>query len=234
MSYCVNCGVELAASEKCCPLCGVEVLNPKKPYDPTAERPYPSKHEAVMHRAIRRVAAWVLLVLAGIPVISMLLMDLIADGRLDFSLLPSASIALGYMVFVFPCLFRKPRIWLFMIFGTLETAAYLFVLKLLVGGNWYYLFALPVTLMTGAAVIGAYLMISAKKPSFMLKTIIVLVILAVYVLALQLLIELHFFKRIYFDWSLYAAVTFAMLSIAVLIAGSLYRRNERFRKKMFF
>ena len=32
MSYCVNCGVELAPSEKRCPLCGVEVVNPAKPW----------------------------------------------------------------------------------------------------------------------------------------------------------------------------------------------------------
>ena len=28
MSYCVNCGVELAPSEKNCPLCGTPVINP--------------------------------------------------------------------------------------------------------------------------------------------------------------------------------------------------------------
>lgn len=234
MSYCVNCGVELAAGEKSCPLCGVEAVNPLKPYDPTAERPYPSKHETVMHRAIRIVAAWVLLVLSGIPVITMLLVDLVADGRLDWSLLPVASIVLGYMVFVFPCLFKRPKVWLFMLFGTVETAVYLFVLHVLIGGNWYYLFALPVTFITGAAAIGVYLMVSAKKPSYTLKITIVLVILAVFTLLLQLLIELCFFRRIRFDWSIYTAIALSMLSIAVVIAGNLYRRNERFRKKMFF
>ena len=31
MSYCVNCGVELEKSEKRCPLCGVEGINPAQP-----------------------------------------------------------------------------------------------------------------------------------------------------------------------------------------------------------
>ena len=39
MSYCVNCGVELAASERRCPLCGVEVINPREPFDENGERP---------------------------------------------------------------------------------------------------------------------------------------------------------------------------------------------------
>lgn len=234
MSYCVNCGVELAASEKCCPLCGVEVVNPVKPYDPTAVKPYPSRHETVMHRAIRIVAAWVLLVLSGIPVITMLLVDLIGDGRLDWSLLPVASIVLGYMVFLFPRLFKRPRVWMFMIFGTVEIAVYLFVLHVLLGGHWYFLFALPVTFMTGAAAIGIFLMASSKKASYTLKISIILVILSAFVLLLQLLIELCFFGRVKFDWSIYASVALAMLSIAVVIAGRLYRRNEKFRKKMFF
>ena len=33
MSYCVNCGVELADSERRCPLCHTEVHNPRQPYD---------------------------------------------------------------------------------------------------------------------------------------------------------------------------------------------------------
>ena len=31
MSYCVNCGVELDASAKKCPLCDTPVYNPKAP-----------------------------------------------------------------------------------------------------------------------------------------------------------------------------------------------------------
>ena len=54
MSYCVNCGVELEKSEKCCPLCGVEVHNPLDPYDPQAPRPYPQRVERLIRRKDRR------------------------------------------------------------------------------------------------------------------------------------------------------------------------------------
>ena len=234
MSYCVNCGVELAASEKRCPLCGVEVINPASPFDPTAARPYPARHEAIKHRVLRVVAARVVSLLMAIPLILVLLLDLVEDGALTWSLIPAASVAAAFMIFVFPCLFKKPRVWMFMLFSTLAAAAYLFVLNILTKGNWYYLFALPVTVMTGAAIIGGYLMISSKKASFPLKAIIVLLILMVFVLLLQMLIELHFSGRIRFDWSLYAAVTCGMLSLAVLIVGRLYKKNEKLRKKLFF
>ena len=42
MSYCVNCGVELEASLKRCPLCGTEIINPNERSVPDpAARPFP-------------------------------------------------------------------------------------------------------------------------------------------------------------------------------------------------
>ncbi|MBO4384981.1 MAG: zinc ribbon domain-containing protein [Clostridia bacterium] len=234
MSYCVNCGVELAASEKRCPLCGVEVINPSSPFDPTAARPYPDRHEAIRHRAIRVVAARVLSLLMAIPFILVLLLDLIEDGSMSWSLIPAASIAFAFLAFVFPCLFKKPILWMFMIFSTLAAAAYLFVLHIILKGGWYYLFALPLTAMTGAATIGIYLMIRSKKASLPLKLIIILLIIMVFVLLVQLVTELNFRGEIRFDWSLYVAVSCGMLSLVVLIVGRLYRKSERFRKKLFF
>ena len=41
MSYCVNCGVELEASLKACPLCHTPVINPKQIGQPVPPSPYP-------------------------------------------------------------------------------------------------------------------------------------------------------------------------------------------------
>ena len=49
MSYCVNCGVELAKSEKKCPLCGVEAVNPKEKGEPAGKPPYPKELKETPH-----------------------------------------------------------------------------------------------------------------------------------------------------------------------------------------
>ncbi|MBO6061657.1 MAG: hypothetical protein J6P98_06055, partial [Clostridia bacterium] len=121
-----------------------------------------------------------------------------------------------------------------MLFGTLETAVFLFVLWCILGGNWLWLFALPVTLLTGAAVIGCCLITTSKKARLPLKMIVVLLIAMVYVIVLQMLIEIYLHGAIRLDWSLYAAVACGLISIAVLIVGHLYNKNEAFKKKMFF
>ena len=41
MSYCVNCGVELDASAKKCPLCDTPVYNPKAPEPEKQPSPFP-------------------------------------------------------------------------------------------------------------------------------------------------------------------------------------------------
>lgn len=234
MSYCVNCGVELAASEKRCPLCGVEVLNPREPFDELAARPFPADVEKVRHRLVRVTAAQVFSLLLAIPLISILLVDLIQDGALTWSLIPTAAMVCAFLAVVLPCLFKRPIVWLFMILGVAETVLLLFVLKVILGGDWLWLFALPITLLTGAAVIGGYLMIRSRRAPLALKVVIILLILAVYIIVLQMLIEIHLHGRIRIDWSLYAAIPCGMLSLVALIIGRLVRKNEAFRKKMFF
>ncbi len=234
MSYCVNCGVELSASEKRCPLCGVEVINPVAPYDPAAEKPFPADVETVEHRTVRRTAAAVLSLLIVIPFVSVIAADLIDGGRFGWSVIPAAAILLGFMTIVFPCLFKRPKVWLFMLFGVIEVAAFLFGLSMWLKGHWYFTFALPMTALIGAYLIGCWLMISSKKARLPLKVIIVLVMTMVLVLVMQLLIELHIRGRIRFDWSIYTAISCGIMSIAVLIVGKLFRKREDFRKKMFF
>ena len=43
--YCVKCGVELADSEKVCPLCGTRVFHPDLP-QAQGEPPYPPQEQA--------------------------------------------------------------------------------------------------------------------------------------------------------------------------------------------
>ena len=47
MSYCVNCGVELDASARACPLCGTPVVNPRAPVQPDALLPFPERRAEV-------------------------------------------------------------------------------------------------------------------------------------------------------------------------------------------
>ena len=86
MSYCVNCGVELEKSEKNCPLCGVEVINPARPYDDKAVRPYPKRLDPINARINRQFIASVLSICMAFPAVLCLAINLSLNGSLSWSL----------------------------------------------------------------------------------------------------------------------------------------------------
>ena len=106
MSYCVNCGVELADSETRCPLCGVEVVTPVKPWVEPKTPPYPERLERIMSRIDRRFFAGLLGVILLIPVCITLLIDLLANNGVTWSAYVVGGITVFFFVVVFLfCLF---------------------------------------------------------------------------------------------------------------------------------
>ena len=81
MSYCVNCGVELEASEKNCPLCGVEVINPRMPYVEGAPRPYPARLDPINARMNRRLSRLYLSIIIAFPAVLTLSINYIYSGE---------------------------------------------------------------------------------------------------------------------------------------------------------
>ncbi|MEG1385319.1 MAG: hypothetical protein RSD08_08485, partial [Oscillospiraceae bacterium] len=77
MSYCVNCGVELAESEKRCPLCNTEVINPSKPEHRVREYPYPKRVETLSRQIDKRFLVWIAGMIMLIPTIVTLFCDLV-------------------------------------------------------------------------------------------------------------------------------------------------------------
>ena len=63
--YCVKCGVELADSEKVCPLCGTRVFHPDLPRA-QGEPPYPPQEQARPEEVSHTGALFVLTVLLAL------------------------------------------------------------------------------------------------------------------------------------------------------------------------
>ncbi len=66
--YCIKCGVELADSEKRCPLCGTPVFHPDLPRNLT-EPPYPADRRIRREDVNRSGILFVLTVVALLPAI---------------------------------------------------------------------------------------------------------------------------------------------------------------------
>lgn len=112
MSYCVNCGVKLAESEKKCPLCHCPVVNPMEPQkaDDAAqqtERPYPKRRDSIKNIVDRSFIISVVSILYVLPLAICLLIDWMLDRALSWSVISSVAIILSWALFFQPALFHK-------------------------------------------------------------------------------------------------------------------------------
>ena len=84
MSYCVKCGVELADSERVCPLCGTRVFHPDLPCG-QGEPPYPPAHHP-RHEEVSRIGVlFVISVCMLLPAVITVLCDWRINGTIVWS-----------------------------------------------------------------------------------------------------------------------------------------------------
>ena len=69
MSYCVNCGVELDATARACPLCHTPVQNPNRPVDAELPPPFPSRRKEVQPASKKELALLISAMFASVAVL---------------------------------------------------------------------------------------------------------------------------------------------------------------------
>ena len=141
--YCMQCGVKLAESEKCCPLCGLEAYHPhlkKQEGSPL----YPDRLQPE-----REVSPWgikaIVLTVFLLPLITVLLCDLTISGSVTWSGYVIGALILTYVVLVLPFWFKKPNPVVFVPCDFAAIALYLLYIDLVNCGGWFLSFAFPVT-----------------------------------------------------------------------------------------
>lgn len=147
--YCIQCGVQLADTEKVCPLCATVCYHPDIPR-PDAEPLYPEDRKPQTQVSPLGVMS-ALTFLFAIPVVICLMCDLRINGRVTWSGYAAGAIILVYELFLLPGWFRKPNPVIFVPCGFAAATVYLLYIDLFTGGGWFLPFAFP--LMGGLCVI---------------------------------------------------------------------------------
>lgn len=143
MSYCVNCGVELAKGEKRCPLCFTEVYNPKE-QGGEAVRPYPAAKELPKPVNVGALVTLISLIISGLILIS-IACDLFDTGRLTWSAYVMASLLLVWIFIVPPVFIKGNTVFASLLLDFVGISVFLFGIAWLTGGSWFMPFALPLT-----------------------------------------------------------------------------------------
>lgn len=142
--YCVKCGVELGECGGKCPLCGTSVIVP--PDEKPTEHPLYPPRVGEAERVNPRGVMFLLTVLCAIPALIALICDLQLNRSVTWSSYVLGAIALFYVTVLLPCWFYRPNPTVFVPCDFAAAAAFLALIAWKNGGwNWYFFFALPVT-----------------------------------------------------------------------------------------
>lgn len=237
MSYCVNCGVELAKSEKSCPLCGVEVLNPAEPWKEPVSRPYPAYLERIIRGVDRQYFALLAGLLLLVPVSVCVVIDLLSCGSLSWSTYVVGTAALIALTILMPISTGAGNPWRNLIVDTLAILGLLWLIdyKAALAGGWFLPLALPIIL--ALAVIAALIMLyfrRRKKKALLVSIAFILIAAGLYSVCIELILHLGQGWPVAFNWSLYALLPCVLTGGAFLLLNRRNKWKEAVRKRLFF
>ena len=232
--YCVKCGVELADSEKCCPLCGIKVVCPEGMTREDSPSPYPPHPGKVTEGMSRSGALFITTFLFIVPIIICLMCDIGLNNRLNWSGYAVGGMLVTYVVFILPLWFRHANPVIFTPTGFLAAGLYLLYICLETGGNWFLSFALPVlgvtTLIISAVVTlvryvrgGRLYIYGGATIGFGFLTVLI-----------EMLIYFTFGAPKMIRWSPYPFVAFFLLGMMLIIIAICRPLRESLKRRLFF
>lgn len=235
MSYCVNCGVELAEGERVCPLCQTEVVNPAKPWKEPSIRPYPRQMEIIVKHVDRQFAAALLGLVLLIPILVTLLCDLLPDGQISWSAYVLGSVAMVMIWVLVPMASRRYHWLLFLGLDGLSTACFLWAVCHVAGGRWFWPLALPLTAaVTALLLLLVYLFRRPWGRDPLVRTALILLAAGLLVMSAELAIDLFRFGRVSFGWAPYALIPCWVLSAVAALISRQNKLRAEIEKRLFY
>ncbi len=229
--FCIQCGVELAASETKCPLCGTAVYHPDLNIKPGTP-PYPPYAKPNL-RVNRRGALLIITALFVMVILQLLVCEYTIFGKFNWSLYASGAIALLYVFAILPSWFRRPNPVIFVPCDFVAIGVYLLFINYQTGGHWFLSFAFPVVAIFGMIITAVIALIRYVKRGyfyilggFMLAT-------GGAILLLEFFMNLTFYFPKFYFWSVYPLIGFTLIGMALIIIGICKPLRETLAKKFF-
>ena len=229
--YCIKCGVQLADTEKKCPLCNTVVYHPEITQE-SAPALYPSKKmpKSAFGRAFLCGAVLILFLL---PLIVTLFSDLQFDGELDWFGYATGALILVYLIFAFPLWFKNPNPVIFVPCDLAACAAYLLYVDLVTEGRWFLSFALPIVLgMTAISCTLVTLLRYLRKGRLYVIGGSIMA-LGAWIFFIELLMEKTFDLQ-FIGWSLYPLISLALIGGLLIYLAMNRTAREKIERKIFF
>lgn len=234
MSYCVNCGVKLAASEEKCPLCNTVVINPNETGQDKKEGAYSPRFEDYSVRKINvKYLVQIILSIIGIGVLVQTLCDFLISFSISWSLY--AIGAFGLLVcFVLPVLVKIKSPYIATMIDLVAIALYIYMIALMTDGElWYYEFYLPLHLLSSIYVWCMVIFLRKKRRNYFRAGGASLLFVCLLLILIELLLDVFIVGKVYLIWSLCCAPLLLAIAVLLLIIAARPKLREEMSRRLY-
>jgi hypothetical protein len=229
--YCIKCGVELADTEKSCPLCKTTVFHPELAQKEVAPNypPYRRPHSRINKRGVLFLITMFYIMLT----LQLVVCEVSIFDTLSWSLYAIGGLMLSYIVIILPTWFSRPNPVIFVPCDFAATALYLWFINEFSNGDWFVFFALPIIILA-ALIITAILALSryVGRGYFLIFGGASL-LTGAFIVMIEMLLHVTFSPAKFYFWSVYPLIAFTLLGIALIIVGLCRPLRESIAKKIF-
>lgn len=229
--YCIHCGVKLADTEKCCPLCSTQVYHPQlkqaaaTPLFPVQR--YPNVQVSPMGARI------IVAVLFLLPILITLQCDLLISGCVTWSGYVICSMLALYVIAVLPGWFRRPNPVIFVSCDFAALALLLLYIDLATGGHWFLSFAFPVVGAVGLIVVAVVTLLRYVPKGILYILGGAFCALGLFMPVMELLLVITFPAIQFVWWSLYPLTGLVLLGGTLLFLAICRPARETMERKFF-
>lgn len=230
--YCIKCGVELADSEKICPLCGLKVYHPEIENPKNIEYPYP-KFEHIGEQVSRFGLMMVLTVIFLLPILLTLICDISINRTVSWSGYVVGGVITTYVLFILPIWFRRPNPVIFIPVDFATIGLFVLYIDLVNRGGWFLTFAFPIIAGVGI-IVTAVVTLMRYLPKGALYIIGgSMIAFGGFTVLIDHLVNITFHTGRGLFWSWYPLTVFAVLGLFLIFVAICRPVRESLKKKFF-
>ena len=224
--YCVKCGVELAESEKACPLCKTPIYYPEHKRGELNFPEFTKIKERVNTKGLY-------FFISGLFVIAIALLffcNWSVNREISWSVYAVGALLVTYTVVVLPGWFYRPSPVIFVPIDFVSVALFLWYVSYAVGGNWFFSFALPIVGFVGFLCCAMVTLLHYVKHGRLYMWGGALIALALFIPVLEYLIHVNFVDHGGLYWSLYPMIAVGLFGILLIVVAIVKPFKESLRK----
>lgn len=231
MAYCIKCGVELADSEKECPLCHTAVIHPEvKSGD--GEPLYPRDNHQ-KERVSNGGLLFIITVMYVCPAIIVALCDLKINSAITWSGFVISALLLVYVIVVLPIWFKKPNPVIFTPVDFGAVGLFLLYVNYHTNGDWFLSLAFPITGAVCIIVTTVVTLVKYVQKGYLYIFGGAIIATGALTMLIELMINVTFSISEFYFWSLFSFIPCFLLGMALIVIAICKPLKESLKQKFF-